>query len=148
LVQAKVAESLRDFISPLVIAEDSAGNGQQDGSMASLTDDDWEGWPFGRNLYVAEIFSLIQRVPGVKHVLGVQLSTRPVVPAEEALPEGEEEQKGIAEPLTVLDQRFIRVSADTLLCSLDHEIASAGLEELEEELAEGDEGEQGENEPG
>ena len=148
LVQARVAESLRDFVSPLAIAEDGVGNGQQDGSMANLTDDDWEGWPFGRNLYVAEIFSLIQRVPGVKHVLDVQLSTRPVVPSKESSPEGEEDQEGVAEPLTVLDQRVIRISADTLLCSLNHEITSAGLEELEQELEEGDGGEQGENEPG
>jgi hypothetical protein len=137
VVQARVAESLRNFINPLAIATESAENGQPDGATAGLTDDDWEGWPFGRNLYVAEIFSLIQRVPGVKHVLDVQLSTRPVVPAKETLPEEEEEQESVAEPLAVVDQKVIRVSADTLLCSLDHEIASAGFEELEEELEEG-----------
>ena len=82
--------------------------------------------------------SLIQGVPGVKHVLDVQLSTRPVVPAKETLPEGEEGQEGDAEPLTILDQKVVRVPADTLLCSLDHEITSAGLEELEAELEEED----------
>ncbi len=68
---------------------------------------DWEGWPFGRDLYVSEIYSLIQKVPGVKHVLDVRLSYRQVVPGKErtlaeleALPggEGEEADFGRARP--------------------------------------------------
>ena len=111
---------------------------------------DWEGWPFGRNLYVAEIFSLIQRVPGVKHVLDVELSTRPVIPGKEFPPESEEPGRDDTEAsdvaregrevreLSTVDQKVIRVPTDTLLCSLDHEITLAALGEEEE----------GEDEPG
>jgi hypothetical protein len=81
----------------------------------------WEGWPFGRSLYVAEIFSLIQRVPGVKHVLDVKLSQRGLTPALETLgdAEGVEQSK---EALTVVTQKVIHIPPDTLLCSLEHEI--------------------------
>ncbi len=124
-VKARVAETLRNFISPLAIAEDPQ---QQDELMGA----DWEGWPFGRNLYVAEIFSLIQRVPGVKHVLDVQLSTRPVIPREEVPPEVEEEavEPG-EEELTPVGQKVLRVSEDTLLCSLAHEITIETLGEAD-----------------
>jgi hypothetical protein len=141
VVRARVVESLRSFISPLAIAED----GWVDGEQGELMDQDWEGWPFGRNLYVAEIFSLIQRVPGVKHVLDVQLSTRPVIPGKELPPEAEGQERERAEEegeagvslspeegLEVVKQKVIRVPADTLLCSLDHEIGLAELEEGEE----------------
>ena len=146
VVRARVADTLRNFISPLAIAEDGVGDGRQDEMMAGLAGDDWEGWSFGRNLYVAEIFSLIQRVPGVKHVLDVQLSTRPVIPLNELLSEtrrASQEMEATEEPeaeghsppeqeLQVVDQKVIRVPADTLLCSLNHEIVIA-------ELGEGDE---------
>jgi hypothetical protein len=74
---------------------------------------------------MAEIFSLIQRVPGVKHVLDVSLSTRPVVPINIISLETEEEQA--AEGLTAVKQRLISVPSDTLLCSLDHEVVIATL---------------------
>jgi predicted phage baseplate assembly protein len=147
VVKARVTESLNNFISPLAIAEDGAGNGQQDELMAGPAGHDWEGWPFGRNLYVAEIFSLIQRVPGVKHILDVQLSTRSVIPSKEFPPESEEQGRGDTEvpdiesahdgseagELRAVDQKIIRVPADTLLCSLDHEITLAALGEEEED---------------
>ncbi len=125
VVRTRVAEAVRAFISPLAIAGDPE---KQD----ALMDATWEGWPFGRNLYVAEIFSLIQRVPGVKHVVDVQLSTRPVTPKDE-LPPGEEarpDQVSRREAkLTPVTQKVVRVPADTLLCSLNHEIVLATLEE-------------------
>jgi predicted phage baseplate assembly protein len=132
IVQARVLRTLRDFMSPLPLSEDPE---QQDELMGK----EWEGWPFGRNLYVAEIFSLIQRVPGVKHVLDVQLSTRPMIPRRETLrapgseqEEGSEEQgqETQVEVLTPIKDKVVRVSSDTLLCSLDHEIT---LHELGEE---------------
>jgi predicted phage baseplate assembly protein len=125
-VTARVVEALRNYLSPLSLAEDPE-------QYADLIGSDWEGWPFGRALYVAEIFSLIQRVPGVKHVLNVHLSVRPVVPAQESPPEASQEQ-GEAErtSLTPLSQNVLRVPANTLLCSLDHEIIVAELEEENE----------------
>ena len=123
LVQARVAESLRNFISPLKLNEEAA---QSDELMGS----DWEGWPFGRDLYMAEIFSLIQRVPGVKHVLDVQLSTRQVIPGEyedvgDRLAEGKN-------ALSPMEDKVVRVPANTLLCSLEHEVMLAALDTNEE----------------
>jgi predicted phage baseplate assembly protein len=125
VVRARVVESLRSFISPLALVEDPEERDE-------LTGEEWKGWPFGRNLYLAEIVSLIQRVPGVKHVLDVQASTRPVVPAEETLREADEEQEVAAQPLTAVEQKTIRVPADTLLCSLDHEVVLQQLETEED----------------
>ena len=69
-------ERLRQFITPLALDGDDA--------FAEMAGQAWEGWPFGRDLYVSELFSLIQQVPGVKHVLDVQLSCRPVEPGKES----------------------------------------------------------------
>ncbi len=124
VIKARVIQSLKNFISPLDITQ----NQEPD----ELMDSDWEGWPFGRNLYVAEIFSLIQRVPGVKHVLDVQLRQRPVVPNKEVPPEAEGEREAEEAPRQV-KQKLVRVPADTLLCSLDHEITIAELGEEDEQ---------------
>jgi predicted phage baseplate assembly protein len=122
VIRARVVEGLRNFINPLPIADDPK---QHD----DLMDSDWEGWPFGRDLYVAEIFSLIQRIPGVKHVLDVQLSRRPVTPNQEVSPEAEQDRDQAEKSLTQVKRKVIHVPADTLLCSLDHEIELVELGE-------------------
>ncbi len=78
---------------------------------------------------MSEIYSLLQRVPGVKHVLDVKLSQRPVNPGKEVPSAGDEEEEAQAPPqvkaelpLTPIEQRRFAVDADTLLCSLEHEI--------------------------
>jgi predicted phage baseplate assembly protein len=124
-VRARVNESLKNFITPLTT---SIGNALP----AELSDSEWEGWPFGRNLYTAEISSLIQRVPGVKHVLEVKVRQREVIPAEEVGTEEENEPKALSRPR----RKVVRIPADTLLCSLEHEIT---IKELEEEDHEDDE---------
>jgi predicted phage baseplate assembly protein len=117
VVRARVDEVLKSLIAPLAIAEDKH-------SQDELLGPGWEGWPFGRDLYVSEIYSLLQQVPGVKHVLDVRLSYRPVVPGGERPPqeEQEEEERTRQVRLTAVKDRRLQVPADTLLCSLDHEI--------------------------
>ncbi len=122
VVKARVAESLHNFLSPLALTNGPEG---QDELMGTH----WEGWPFGRSLYVAEIFSLIQRVPGVKHVLDVQLSQRPVVPIEEIPPEAEEEGQQAKAEVSPVQQKVVRIPGDALVCSLEHEITLTGLGE-------------------
>jgi predicted phage baseplate assembly protein len=119
VVRASVREYLRMLLSPLAIE----GDGQR---QAEILGPDWEGWPFGRDLYVSEIYSLIQQVPGVKHVLDVQLGYRQVVPARERASQEEEEEVEPV-PLTPIQERMMQVPADTLLCSLDHDIRVVGL---------------------
>ncbi|RKY58160.1 MAG: putative baseplate assembly protein [Candidatus Neomarinimicrobiota bacterium] len=106
VVRERVAAALRSFISPLPLDDDRVGEG--------VLPPEWSGWPFGRGLYVAEIPSLVQRVPGVKHVLDVQLSVRPVVPAQE--------EPGAEGELEAVEDRVVRVEDDVLLCSLEHEV--------------------------
>jgi len=130
VVSARVVEGLRSFLSPLAI-------GQEGQAQSDVIGPDWEGWPFGRSLFVSEIYSLIQKIQGVKHVLDVRLSRRAVIPSKEKLPgvpEGGPEgaPSGAAEQgqapaqgevaLTVVEQKKIDIPADTLLCSLEHEI--------------------------
>ncbi len=126
VVRARVIETLKCFITPLAIP-----GGQP--LPPELTGEEWAGWPFGRNLYVAEIASLIQRVSGVKHVLDVKIRQRDVTPAEE-LPVSEETEAGDeSKSLSRPRRKVIRVPNDTLLCSLEHEITIKDLEEDEED---------------
>jgi predicted phage baseplate assembly protein len=124
VVRSRVEQSLQQMICPLAPEKSDQ---HQDG-LAGALGADWQGWPFGRDLYVSEIYSLIQQVPGVKHVLDVRLSYRQVIPSREralarggAAGEGEETEV-FRTALTVVTQRMLRVPPDTLLCSLDHEV--------------------------
>jgi predicted phage baseplate assembly protein len=114
-VRARVIDSLKAFITPL--------------SLDGSEEPDWEGWPFGRDLYVAEIYSLIQKVPGVKHVLEVRLNRREVLPSKESSSRGEEERPEAAteEALTPVAERRLEVPDDALLCSLDHQVEIVDL---------------------
>src|SRR5262249_546029 len=69
VVRANVKRTLRNFISPLDIYEG-------DETRDELMGPHWQGWPFGRALFISELYALIQRAPGVKHVLEVRLGTR------------------------------------------------------------------------
>ena len=114
-VRTRVIDSLKNFITPLALDKSEEA--------------DWEGWPFGRDLYVAEIYSLIQKVPGVKHVLEVRLNQREVIPSKEAPSRGEEDRpeaaaEGVLIPVT---ERRLEVPDDTLLCSLDHQVEIVDL---------------------
>jgi predicted phage baseplate assembly protein len=115
LVRARVIEALKNFITPLALGPNDF---LQNGALAA----DWAGWPFGRDLYVAEIFSLIQQVPGVKHVIDVQLWQRPITPSAEASSLAGEESEEAEKGLLAIDERMLHVPPDTLLCSLEHEI--------------------------
>lgn len=117
-IQAKVVEALSAFLSPLAIASPGQTSGDAMGP-------DWEGWPFGRDLFISEVYTLIQKVPGVKHVLDVRLSQRPVTPAHEGartVDASAEEPAATVPQLIPVEQRRVQVPDDTLLCSLEHEI--------------------------
>ena len=121
-VMARVTEALDGFLSPLPMDDQAE---QRDELMGA----DWAGWPFGRDLFVAEILSMIQRVPGVKHVLDVQLGWRAIVPNKEPSPVEDGDASVAKSPLRTVDGRVLRVPADTLLCSLSHEIVLAELDD-------------------
>jgi hypothetical protein len=112
----RVEHLLRLYLSPLALESD-------DRRLVEIIGPDWEGWPFGRDLYVSDLFSLVQQVPGVKHVLDVQLGQRPIVPAQLRPAPGEGESSDAPQARTSPSggmvaeaQRKIVVPADTLLC--------------------------------
>lgn len=123
VVAGRVVEVLRQYISPVT---PTGENLLPDG----VVEPNWEGWPFGRPLYIAELFSVIQQVPGVKHVLDVQIRQRPVLPSKEAPPLGQLEDfatatssgRGQDTSLSLVTGKTLQVAPDTLLCSLDHEV--------------------------
>jgi len=124
IIIGRVVDVLRQYISPLVSAGE---NLLPDGVVEA----NWEGWPFGRSLYIAELFSVIQQVPGVKHVLDVQLRQRPVLPSKEVPPLGQLEDfansaanvnRASEQTLNLVTGRVLQIPVDALLCSLDHEV--------------------------
>jgi hypothetical protein len=56
-LKPRVNDALKKFLHPL------------DGG------DDEKGWPFGRNVFVSEIYELLDQLPGVDYVTSVDLST-------------------------------------------------------------------------
>ncbi|MEA3309346.1 MAG: putative baseplate assembly protein [Chloroflexota bacterium] len=104
-VRARVAERLRHFLAPLALGDEEI--------FSAMLGQRWEGWPFGRDLYVSELFSLVQQVPGVKHLLEIEIRYRPVVPGED---------EADAETLKLLTGRVLSVPEDTVLCSLSHQV--------------------------
>ncbi len=121
----RVNDSLKNFLSPLVFSAEA--------TRSDTMNEGWDGWPFGRPLFISEIYSLVQKVPGVKHVLDVQLAWRPVVPAKEnqpiAVPEGVSPDAYVPpeRQLRIVEQKKIDIPADALICSLEHDIKIAEL---------------------
>lgn len=116
-VAARVDQHLRNFINPLPPFPALEEKDQ-------LLEKGWAGWPFGRSLFVAEVYALIQRVPGVKYVLDVEIQSGKVEPGLEA-----------QAPLTPLEDKLLRVPPETLLCSLEHEITVVDASEIAGEAA-------------
>ena len=123
VVVGRVVEVLRQYVSPLApVGENLLPEG--------VVEPNWQGWPFGRSLYVAELFSVIQQVPGVKHVLDVQIRQRPVLPSKESPPLGQLEDfatnsangGGQDSTLSLVTGKVLQIAPDMLLCSLDHEV--------------------------
>ncbi len=114
VVRTRVTRALRNFLSPLAL----------EGSDVALNEieEAWEGWPFGRSLYLSDIHSLIQKVSGVRHVQDVRLYQRQVIPAREVSPADQAETATpVYAPLGNVD-RVLHLDADMLICSLAHQI--------------------------
>jgi predicted phage baseplate assembly protein len=135
LVRQQVLKALYNFICPVAL-------NQTDPVIEAIVGGQWQGWVFGRDLYRAEIFSLLQQIDGVKHVLDVELYTRPVIPSEEISPDTrddlaeakrDDDDEQAAEDLvresglTRVDRGAITVDPDCLLCSLTHDVQTVDL---------------------
>ena len=70
------------------------------------------GWPFGRDLYLSEIYGLIQRIPSVEYIEGVRLEIlEPGAPGTRPAPPR------------------ISVPLHTLICSAQHEVVVTRADE-------------------
>ena len=121
VVAARVKEALNNFITPLALSDPSKGISVDDPAASNgKQSSEWQGWVFGRNLYVSELYSLIAQVPGVKHVRDVLLGQKVVIPSKEA--PSIDGRQADSEPVEVRDVRIVNVPGDGVLCSLDHEV--------------------------
>ena len=111
----QVNSELNRYLTPLALDDDQP---------LLHTDEKWVGWQFGRDLFTAEVISLIQQVPSVKFVLEVEVFSRPVVPVEEK----NNFDDGPALALAAV-QKVLRIPNDGLVCSLQHEIELVSVED-------------------
>lgn len=130
-VRTRALQSLRAFLSPLnmVTGEQALQLGENE-RQVEIFGPAWHGWPFGKDLYLSEVYSLLQQVPGVKHVWQIQLWQREVIPGKEAAAQKSQKEESEQDELIQVQERRILVPIDTLLCSLDHEIQI--LEDVDE----------------
>lgn len=113
----RVDEALRRYIAPLVFPADPLYG-------ADLLPKEWGGWPFGQPLYLAELFAFIQKVPGVKHVLQVQMHQGKFDPATLLSDTVIDLSQMALMPVTAHHLEF---GEDTLPCSLPHSITVTSL---------------------
>jgi predicted phage baseplate assembly protein len=118
IVSTRVQHHLNNFLNPLVPHPE---NEEDD----HILEQGWNGWPFGKSLFVAEIYSLIQRVPGVKYVIDVEILSRSLEPKDENL---NPDEKPAALPV---QDRVIWVPENGLICSLEHEITVMALADIQ-----------------
>jgi predicted phage baseplate assembly protein len=114
-VAQQVKSELQRYLSPLAL---------DDGQPLLHFDEKWVGWQFGRDLFTAEVISLIQQVPSVKFVLEVEVFSRTVVPVEEQSSFDEAQLLALT-PV----QKVLRIPSDGLICSLQHEIELVSVED-------------------
>ena len=113
-VMHQVKRELDRYLTPLPL-DDNAPLLQMEGK--------WEGWQFGRDLFPAEVISLIQQVPSVRYVMNVEVYARSVVPVEEQSIFDDAPPA----PLTKVEG-VLSISDDGLVCSLQHEITVISAE--------------------
>lgn len=113
-----VDQELRRYLMPLPL---------NDRTPLLQAEEHWEGWEFGKDVFAAEIVSLIQQVPTVKYVLDVEVLSRSVVPVEESsiFDDGE------ATPLTPVT-KILHIPDDGLICSLEHDVEAVNVQDMYE----------------
>jgi predicted phage baseplate assembly protein len=118
-VTQRVSAELRRYLSPLPLDKQTP---------LLKVGEKWEGWEFGRDLFAAEVISLIQQVPSVKYVVDVEVSSRPVIPAEE-----ESMFDDVPDVEWTPVEKVLQVPKDGLICSLDHEIETLSVQDMYQE---------------
>ncbi len=109
-VTTEVTERLNRFLSPLkdYTAEDELSR----------------GWEFGRNVFAAEIVSLIQKSPSVKYVLDTEIDWRQVSPMNETQDDLNAKDMDLRKM-----EKMLVLPSDGLVCSLNHEVVVTTMDE-------------------
>ncbi len=109
-VTSEVTERLYRFLCPLKDedADDELGR----------------GWEFGRNVFGAEIVSLIQKSPTVKYVLDTEIEWRQVSPMNETQYDLNAKDMDLRRL-----EKMLALPPDGLVCSLNHEIVVTTMDE-------------------
>ena len=111
----RVNDELQRYLTPLPLDEKAPLMRQNE---------KWQGWEFGKDLFIAEVVSLIQQISSVKYVLDVKILTRPILPVEEgSLFDDEPKELSLVE-------KVLRIPDDGLLCSLEHEIEIVDMQSM------------------
>ena len=119
-VLTRVQHHLSNFLNPLVPFPDVE-------ERDHLLEAGWTGWPFGKSLFAAEVYSLVQRVPGVKYVIEANILSRPVTPKTESVNLDER-------PLPKqVEEKVLWIPENALICSLDHEVTVIDLVDIQRE---------------
>ncbi len=109
-VVIEVTEALNRFLCPLKDEKSDDENAQ--------------GWEFGRNVFSAEIVSLIQKCTNVKYVLETEIEWRQVNPMNESM----DDLNARDMDLRKLD-KMLSIPSDGLACSLNHEVIVTTMDE-------------------
>ncbi len=129
-VRERVNRVLKQYLSPFpleeaalktLVREDLKSASEEDTQDEWLRPE-WMGWPFGRPLFVSELYAFIQKIRGVRHVLNVQLKCCDAVqPKLKGAEEESEEEAPPPTPAPVFEGK-IEVPAGATLCSFEHDI--------------------------
>ena len=109
-VTTEVTERLNRFLSPL--------------KDEDADDELSRGWEFGRNVFGAEIVSLIQKSPSVKYVLDTEISWRQVSPMNETSDDLSSKDMDLRKM-----EKMLVLPSDGLVCSLNHEVVVTTMDE-------------------
>ncbi|MBQ6343626.1 MAG: putative baseplate assembly protein [Anaerolineaceae bacterium] len=90
----------------------------------SVEDENAQGWEFGRNVFSAEIISLIQKIPSVKYVLDTEIFWRIVTPTNETGDDLDDK-----EPELQQLNKMLALPTEGLVCSLRHEITVTTMDD-------------------
>ncbi|NEO31313.1 MAG: hypothetical protein F6K36_12945 [Symploca sp. SIO3C6] len=101
-IQAKAKDNIANFLAPLVGGKEASG------------------WPFGRNLFVSEIYQLLDQLPGIDYVTSVKMKR-----TQENLPDRRIETKE-SKQLVGLEVK----SHELLKAEIEVEVASSSIKKI------------------
>ncbi len=114
VVQARVVDTLYKYFSPLDVLDERDRR---------FFPDDWSGWQFGTPVYQSAIYALLQQLPGVQNVLGVDIYSKEVDVSQNLENEAADDDNAPK----LLKDRKLSLDPDALVVSLGHQVSIVDL---------------------